>query len=84
MLILSQHKIVILNFNTATTIIAEKNEVIARLTNGNKATLGKYDTEERAKEILQEIIKCYESCNKIDYLNKLAFLENKVYEMPEK
>ena len=56
MLILSQHKIVILNFNTTTTIIADKNEIIARLINGNKATLGEYATEERAKEVLQEII----------------------------
>lgn len=88
MLILSQHKIVILNFNTATTIIAEKNEVIARLINGNKATLGKYDTEERAKEVLQEIIEEYKSQQYIIFNaenGEYKQIEHKiVYEMPEK
>ena len=39
MLILSQDKIAFLNFDTTTTIIADKNEIIARLISGNKATL---------------------------------------------
>ena len=93
MLILSQHKIVILNFNTTTTIIADKNEIIARLINGNKATLGKYATEERAKEVLREIIKCYRSYLQLNGgpailqgqmdIQPNIFNIPKVYEMPE-
>lgn len=98
MLILSQDKSEIFNFNEIFRLCVDNWSskefatepdswcIKAEKSSDNMicAFLGEYDTEERAKEILQEIIKCYESCNKIDYLIKLAFLENKVYEMPEK
>ena len=45
----------------------------------NSVLLGVYETEERAKEVLQEIIKAYKG--NIFYMG----IENKVvYEMPEK
>ena len=63
MLILSQDKNGIVNLTNITSILVEDKELIARVTNGHKATLGEYATEERAKEVLQEIIKactCWE------------------------
>ena len=49
--------------------------------------LGKYKTEERAKEVLQEIIKVYKFYNGKTYYvedvhNLLGDYENGVYEMP--
>ena len=46
--------------------------------------LGVYDTEERAKEVLQEIIKAYIDCNEQYVPSGLGYIKNKVYEMPEK
>lgn len=47
------------------------------------AYLGEYETEERAKEVLQEIIKAYLDCNEQNALAEYAYVKNKVYEMPE-
>ena len=82
MLILSQDKNGIVNFTNITSILVENKELIARVTNGHKATLGEYDTEERAKEVLQEIIKTYknENCD----TGEAMYHEQLVYEMPEK
>ena len=82
MLILSQDKNGIVNFTNTTSILVENKELIARVTNGHKATLGEYDTEERAKEVLQEIIKTYknENCD----TGEAMYHEQLVYEMPEK
>lgn len=101
MIIVSQDRNAILNFDNTTTIKTEEHEekceIIARVNNGHFATLGEYATEERAKEILEEIIKCYANTEqykclsgmpncadeeKVNVLNKLA--ENAViYEMPQ-
>lgn len=48
------------------------------------AFLGEYKTEERAKEVLQEIIKAYLDCNDQNYLAEFAYVKNKIYEMPTK
>lgn len=74
MLILSQDRNGIVNFTNITSILVENKELIARVTNGHKATLGEYNTIERAKEVLQEIIEYY----------KIKDFTNEVYEMPEK
>ena len=94
MLILSQDKNGIVNFTNITSILVENKELIARVTNGHKATLGEYNTEERAKEVLQEIISFYfqteyfkSICN-ISYISSEQLNETQekilVYEMPEK
>ena len=44
--------------------------------------LGKYESEERAKEVLQEIINTYLDCNEENIYEKFAYVKNKVYEMP--
>ena len=46
------------------------------------AFLGEYKTEERAKEVLQEIIKAYKETN-YEYENCWC-LRNVIYEMPKK
>lgn len=46
--------------------------------------LGEYETEERAKEVLQEIINSYLDCNEENIYEKFAYVKNKVYEMPTK
>lgn len=48
------------------------------------AFLGEYKTEERAKEVLQEIIKAYLDCNDQNYLAEFAYVKNKIFEMPTK
>ena len=45
--------------------------------------LGKYATEERAKEVLQEIIDMYGECNASCASTGYGYVRNKVYEMPE-
>ena len=65
MIIVSQDKSAILNFNNTEAIAIlnplENNDgmfkVCAITPSDNEYTLGKYVTEERAKEVLQEIIK---------------------------
>lgn len=98
MIIVSQDKDVIVNFDIITklwiqnplenddgefTIIAENEWISERL--------GYYKTEERAKEVLQEIIKEYRlteitkaTINRLsDDVGALAIKEVFVYEMPE-
>lgn len=102
MLILSQDKLEIFNFNEIFRLCIDtwssKEFAIepdcwcikAEKASDNMicAFLGEYDTEERAKEVLQEIIKKYESQNCIIY-NACDDLYNRVkqsavYEMPER
>ena len=90
MLILSQNKISITNFDNTTTIEVKEtknNEYVikAYLTNTREIYLAVYDTEERVKEVLQEIIKGYRDYRTAEcdgYTNVLQ--ETAVYEMPEK
>lgn len=51
--------------------------------NGKYIILGIYDTEERAKDVLEEIIKAYLDCNEQNFLAEYAYVKNKVYEMPK-
>ena len=89
MIIVSQDKRTILNFDNSTTIRIYKTScnygIEACLINTNIADLGEYATEERAKEVLQEIIKAYRDYRTAEcdgYTNVLQ--ETAVYEMPEK
>lgn len=50
--------------------------------NGKYIILGIYDTEERAKDVLQEIIKAYLDCNVQNALAEYAYVKNIVFEMP--
>jgi len=66
-IIVSQDKYNILNFDNTVNIGVEEITTLSDIvqisaqTNGNTVILGKYKTEKRAKEVLQEIIKKYTS-----------------------
>ena len=98
MIIVSQDKSVIVNFNNAEAIEignVEENQckgtIYARLVSDYFYKIGEYKTEERAKEVLQEIIKEYRlteitkaTINRVsDDVGALVIKEVFVYEMPE-
>ncbi len=60
--------------------IQEDGKSFSAIDNENR-TLGIYKTEERAKEVLQEITEEYLNCN-IEYCG-MGYVKNKVYEMPK-
>ena len=85
MIIISQDKTEIINFNNIESIwICSDEEGIFTIeaTADTNTSLGKYKTEERAKEVLQEIIRKYETFS-LDRLGSIKIIP-KVYEMPEK
>ncbi len=93
MIIVSQDKCTIVNFSNIQNIRIEpygthiKGKKIYKIFTGNfegyTTELGKYETEERAKEVLQEITRQYE--NSMWKLGKtiLSFQDEFVYRMPE-
>ena len=97
MIIVSQDKMEIFNFNEIFRLYIDNwsNEefatepncfcIKAEKSNDNMicAFLGEYKTEERAKEVLQEIIKAYLGCNEQNVLAEYAYVKNKAYEMPK-
>lgn len=85
MLIVNQDKDKIFNFNNITNIWIEE-DILDETTSDfeicvDGESLGYYATEERAKEVLQEIIKAYknEGLRKID---TIMIDEKVVFEMP--
>ena len=96
MIIVSQDKMEIFNFEEIFRLYVDNwsNEEVATEPNcfclkAEKSSdnmicafLGEYKTEERAKEILQEIINAYLDCNEQNYLAEFAYVKNKVFEMP--
>lgn len=69
MIIISQDKTMILNFEYIETIEIEnplenndgKFKILCDTTSDNQYTIAEYEKEERAKEVLREIIKRYDS-----------------------
>lgn len=93
MIILSQDKRMIINFDNIVGIVIRKNtdenvyQIQCKSENEkNKRILGKYKTEERAKKVLQEIVNKYKEVKAICDINNTRYevVDNpKVYEMPE-
>ena len=95
MIIVSQDKELILNFENIDAIgIGNPLEdddgmfkVLASTTSDNEYTLGKYATEEKAKEVLQEIIIAIRGKNMVQFSNgemkEVYPIKNDVYEMPK-
>ena len=93
MIIVSQDKDGIINFEniTAIRLIVNKeylednkrNMIAIDTVDAERYTVAKYVTEERAKEVLQEIIKTYLDCNEQNHLAEFAYVKNQVFEMPE-
>lgn len=83
MIIVDQEKEVIINFNNIEMIGINpdcKNEIFCTFNDGAEE-MGTYKTEERAKEVLQEIVNKYKQWNK-DANNAVTIMP-KVYEMPK-
>lgn len=94
MIIVSQDKDEIINFDNISSIVINDawddkpgQVIIATDVRGNKHTLGYYKSEERTKEVLQEIIIAIRGKNMVQFSNgemKEVFpIKNDVYEMPK-
>lgn len=91
MIILSQDKLQIFNFRTAKNIWIEEEEVeinqIEQIVYSiyiDGEIVGAYETKERAKEVLQEIISKYKTTLYNSKTNETVVNIPKVYEMPER
>ena len=82
MIIVSQYKDVILNFDNVSLIAIGDEEtnrrIYANCNNDDVLKLGVYESEERAKEVLQEIITAYTGDGIVESEGYVC------YEMPEK
>ena len=61
MIIVSQDKKCILNFDNIFGLFTKEKIIYASISDNLSAAIGSYDTEERALEILKDIPKCYEN-----------------------
>ena len=87
MIIVDQDKNKIINFDNVNEILTiETGEILVvnntYITNDCLDVLGKYDTEERAREVLQEIINKYKTTLYNSKTNETVVNVPKVYEMP--
>lgn len=86
MIIVSQGKTAHINYdNIEATYLFKKDDKIQINMRGNyDYTIGEYETMERAKEVLQEIIKSYRKYRTAECDGPTKVLqETTVYEMPE-
>ena len=90
MIIVSQDKVANINYNNIEAIyMLKKDDKIEINVRGNyDYTIGKYKTEERAKEVLQEIVKTYvltEQYKVEDERTRIKLMMDGVllYEMPK-
>jgi hypothetical protein len=86
MIIVSQGKTAHINYdNIEATYLLKKDDKIQINMRGNyDYTIGEYETMERAKEVLQEIIKSYRKYRTAECDGPTKVLqETTVYEMPE-
>ena len=84
MIIVSQDKDVIINFdNIANLVVIENNIVsICNVEETTGITIAEYKNEERAKEVLKEIIQRYVHTPYKKYGNDYI-KQNQIYEMPK-
>ena len=97
MIIVEQEKTYLVNFENVSNIslAVDREEIeyaiLAQTTDKEEVVMGIYKTEERAKEVLQEIVKKYKateslkiSINRIsDKVGAIGLENSLVYEMPE-
>lgn len=84
MIIVNQREDIIINFTNVISIYVKEKDVQVLMNCIEDALiLGKYATEKRAKEVLQEIIERYTNWNNLVYGQPTGFCSPK-YEMPEK
>lgn len=86
MIIVNQERTKIINFEKITEITASGTKILVGddifIPKGEE--IAKYETEERAKEVLQEIISKYKTTLYNSKTNETVVNVPKVYEMPEK
>lgn len=83
MIILNQKKDIVINFSNVVSIyVQEKNVQVLMTFIEDSLILGKYATEERAKEVLNEIIERYTNWNNLVYGQPTGECSPK-YEMPK-
>ena len=86
MILVSQDKEEIVNFDKVESIWIcsdEEGRFTIEATAHTNDTLGTYDTEERAKEVLQEIVSKYKTTLYNSKTNETVVNVPKVYEMPK-
>lgn len=82
MIIVSQDREEIVNFDKVESIWIcsdEEGRFTIEATADTNSTLGYYETKERAKDVLQEIIEEYRNCN--SSFGHEGYVKNKVYYM---
>lgn len=91
MIIVSQDKGKIINFDNMTRVYITFDEgdddvcIRTDTVDSLYENLGYYKTEERAKEVLQEIVQLYIECNRRDsYGTGFGYVSNAAFEMPAK
>ena len=89
MIIIDEDKNKIINFDNVNEILTTDTGKILvinniHITDDCLDVLGKYDTEERAKEVLQEIVSKYKTTLYNSKTNETVVNAPKVYEMPTK
>ena len=85
MIILNQKKNIIINFSNVVSIyVQEKNVQVLMSFIEDALILGKYATEERAKEVKEDIIDKYEDIQILKYSREsFTTRDNFVYRMPK-
>lgn len=90
MIIISQDKGKIMNFDNMTRVYITFDEgdddvcIRTDTVDSLYENLGYYKTEERAKEVLQEIVQLYIECNRDSYGAGFGYVSNAAFEMPAK
>lgn len=82
MIIVSQDRDLIINFNQVEEIYVADKYISVNFGLSNNEVLATYKTEERAKEVLQEIIERYTNWNNLVYGQPTGECSPK-YEMPK-
>ena len=84
MILVSQNKEKIINFERIAEVIVSDKDICVRdnFEVQKGLIIATYESEERAKEVFQEIVETYEDCNEHSVLAEYAYVKNKVYEMP--
>lgn len=86
MIIVSQDKSEIINFDKVQNIYVSGRFISLKFELNNNEVIGTYETEERAKEVLNQIVKKYADCLYSDdgYGSfQTITIPPKVYKMPE-
>lgn len=80
MIIISQDKDAVINFDNIQLCRINQDGIVYALLNDNDSIrLGEYESEGRAQELLEDIVRRYEDCNKYNS----GFVANKIYFMPK-